>query len=53
MSTLMQYDFFKGVFTDTIQNVKNTSYSEDLRNRDCIIVLCKFIFDLDSELTKS
>lgn len=53
MSTLIQYDFSKGMFTETGQNITNMSYSEDLLNRDCIIVLCKFIAHPGSEVTKS
>lgn len=43
VSALIQYDFSKGMFTGTSQNTTNSSYSEDLLNRDCIIVLCQFI----------
>lgn len=53
MSTLKQYDFCKNMFTDTGQNITNMSYSEDLLNRDCTTVLCKFIVCQGSELTKS
>lgn len=38
MSALIQYDFSKGMFTDTGQNTTNSSYSEDLLNRETALL---------------